>query len=124
MALIAFGLWFVLLNNGWKEVVARNMILFIMVLMENVHVFNCRSEWQSAFRVPLSHNWLLLFGVLGAQSIHIWVMHIPFMQEILQVQPIGVQEWLLCALLAITLLIPMELFKTYKRKQARRLNYV
>lgn len=122
MALIAFGLWYTLLSNGWEEMSARNMVLFLMVLMENVHVFNCRSEWQSAFRVPLHHNWLLLFGVLGAQGLHIWVMHIPLMQDVLQVQPIDMQEWLWCALLAIILLIPMELFKAYKRNQAKRLN--
>jgi hypothetical protein len=54
-----------------EEASARNCVLLLMVLLQNVHVFNCRSESTSAFRVPLHRNWILIFGVLAAQGIHI-----------------------------------------------------
>ena len=41
------------LAQGWSEAAARNALLLLMVLFENVHIFNCRSESRSAFRVPL-----------------------------------------------------------------------
>jgi magnesium-transporting ATPase (P-type) len=122
MALLAFGMWTVLLNQGWDEASARNLVLFLMVLMENVHVFNCRSEWQSAFKTPLSDNRLLIVGVLGAQALHIIAMHFPLMQTTLQIKPISPAEWLACTLIAITMLIPMELFKAYNRKKQARNN--
>jgi P-type Ca2+ transporter type 2C len=117
MAILAFGLWAVLLSQGWQETSARNLVLLLMVLLENVHVFNCRSELQSAFRVPLGQNWLLLFGVLGAQGLHLSITHLPVMQNVLQVEPINWHDWLWCILLAALLLVPMEIFKLFKRKQ-------
>jgi P-type Ca2+ transporter type 2C len=39
-----------------------------MVLFENVHAFNVRSETRSAFRVPLAANRLLVAAVVAAQA--------------------------------------------------------
>jgi magnesium-transporting ATPase (P-type) len=72
---------------------ARNLLLLLMVLLQNVHVFNCRSEYVSAFKVPLRRNYVLVFGVLAAQGIHILAMQVPFMQNLLRVEPISLQEW-------------------------------
>lgn len=117
MAFMAFGLWFGLLHFGWEELPARNLVLLFMVILQNVHVFNCRSEHQSAFRIPLRQNRFLLLAVVGAQGLHVGMMHLPAMQTILHIQPIRWQEWLGCIVLAITLLGPIELFKYYKRKK-------
>ena len=87
------------------------MILLLMVLLENVHVFNCRSETVSAFRIPLRRNLLLIAGVVSAQGIHIACMHLPFMQKVLGIAPVSYSDWL--AVLAPALLLPvvMEVFK-------------
>jgi len=68
---------------------ARNFVLLSAVLLENFHVFNCRSERVSAFRVTLKHNPLLIDEVLVAQSVHIRVMPWPFMQRELGVAQIN-----------------------------------
>jgi magnesium-transporting ATPase (P-type) len=65
---IAYAFFFWTLAQGWGEFEARNMLLFLMVLFENVHVFNCRSETRSVFRIPLSNNWPLIAAVIGAQG--------------------------------------------------------
>jgi P-type Ca2+ transporter type 2C len=77
MGIIAFGSWHWMLANGWEEEVARNSVLMLMVLLQNVHVFNCRSEHESAFRVPLRRNVVLVGGVLAAHGIHILALHLP-----------------------------------------------
>ena len=41
--------------------IARGYIMLLMVFMQNIHVFNCRSEKQSAFKVPIKKNKLILF---------------------------------------------------------------
>jgi len=56
--------------------------------MQNFHVFNARSERVSAFKVPLKRNFILVIGVLAAQGIHILSMQIPFIQNILRIEPI------------------------------------
>ncbi|MFO7977454.1 MAG: HAD-IC family P-type ATPase [Bacteroidales bacterium] len=117
MGLIALGFWAFLIHvQGVEEPQARNMVLLLMVLMQNFHVFNARSETLSAFRIPLAKNKVLIFGVLIAQGIHILSMQIPFMQEILRIEPISFFEWAEVLLLAIPLLLIMELFKWIKRK--------
>jgi magnesium-transporting ATPase (P-type) len=116
MGLIAFAFWYFLIEiQQMNEVHARDLVLLLMVVMQNVHVFNCRSEMVSTFRVPLSRNWLLILGVVLAQSIHIAAMHIPFMQTVLRIEPITFWEWTEVLALAIPLLIVMEIFKQIRQ---------
>ncbi len=116
MGLIAFGAWYWLLNEGKDVPVARNIILLLMVLLENFHVFNCRSERLSAFKVPLKNNLLLVFGVVMAQGVHVLAIHIPFMQKILKIAPVSIKEWGYLFLMASIVLVVMELFKGFKRR--------
>jgi len=120
IGLITYGTWWYLLRSGIAEPAARNLTLLLMVLFENVHVFNCRSERQSAFRIPLRRNPLLIGGVLVAQGIHILAMHLPWMQQILDIAPVSVGNWTGMILLAAVLLLVMEIFKWCKlhRQQA------
>lgn len=112
MGAIAFVFWFFLVKIQLiDETHARSIILLLMVLLQNIHVFNCRSESSSAFMVPLRRNYLLVLGVLLAQGIHILSMNLPFMQNILKVEPITPFEWLQVLALALPLLIVMELYK-------------
>lgn len=112
MGAIVFGLWYWLNDyTQMEEYLARNLILLLMVFMQNLHVFNCRSERVSAFKVPLKRNIILVFGVLAAQGIHILSMQIPFMQSILRIEPVTVNEWLYILVLAVPMILVMEIFK-------------
>jgi magnesium-transporting ATPase (P-type) len=118
MGLIAFAFWFHLINiQQVNEIHARVVVLLLMVFLQNVHVFNCRSETVSTFRVPLSHNWILILGVVLAQGIHIGSMHIPFMQRLLRMEPITFREWTEVLILAVPLLIVMEVSKQVRRRR-------
>ncbi len=115
MGLIVFGFWYYLIDVvHTEESTARNMILLLMVFMQNVHVFNCRSERVSAFKVPLKRNVVLVFGVLLAAGIHLLSMHLPFMQRILRVEPITMLDMLRIFALALPVLIVMEIYKAVK----------
>jgi calcium-translocating P-type ATPase len=115
IAVIAFGLWYWLIKNlGMEEQSARNYLLLLIVLMQNFHAFNCRSERTSVFKIPIKRNCFLVFGVLIAQGIHILSMQIPFMQDILIVEPIAFKHWLILLGLAVPVLIAMEIYKLVK----------
>ncbi len=111
MGLVTFGVWHYLLANGWAETEARNLVLLLMVLFQNFHVFNTRSEYVSAFRVPISRNWFLVLGVFAALGIHILSMYVPLMQGVLNVQPVSWSEFLTMAALASSILIVSEVYK-------------
>lgn len=116
MGSIAFSLWFYLNHyTEMSELHARNMVLLLMVLMQNLHIFNCRSERKSTFAIPISRNYLLVLFVILTQGLHVASMHIPFMQNTLRIEPITLQEWGFILLLAIPLLVFMELFKWWER---------
>jgi len=108
VAFIAFSL---LLANGVDLYMARNLILLLMVLFENFHVFNCRSEYLSAFRVPIRNNYFLVIGVIMMQGLHIISLQVPVMQDLLGLAPVTMGQWLICLAGASSVLVMMELFK-------------
>lgn len=88
-----------------------------MVFMQNFHAFNCRSERVSAFKIPLRRNWILVFGVLAAQGIHILSMHTPFMQNILRLEPVTFDEWIQIFVFAVPMILVMEAFKLINKNR-------
>ena len=116
MGLIAFGVWSWLMAGGRAEEPARNLLLLLMVLMQNVHVFNCRSEHVSAFRVPLRRNVVLVVGVAAAQGLHILAMQLPVMQDLLRIGAVSWREWGALLLLALPVLLAMEAFKALRQR--------
>lgn len=112
MMLLTFGLWFHLLNNlHYEEAEARNIVLLLMVLLQNFHVLNCRSERSSVFSIPFANNYFVWISIIVAQGIHILSMHIPFMQNLLSVEPVSLSEWLKLLATASIILVVMEVYK-------------
>ena len=116
---VAFLLFQLLLERGFSLDEARNGTLMLMVLFENIHVFNSRSESLSAFRHNPMRNPLLLFGTAAAQLIHIGAMYTPWISDVLHIQPITPQHWLELLGLALTVLVAMELHKALRLLMAR-----
>ena len=115
MGLVAFGLWYWLIEiKEIEQFYARNLVLLVMVFMQNFHTFNSRSESTSAFKIPINSNWILVVGVLSAQGLHILCMQIPFMQKILKIEPITIEEWGYVLILSVPMFITMEIFKWIK----------
>ena len=87
-----------------------------MVLFENIHVFNSRSETRSAFRHSPFRNPILLMGTAAAQLIHIGAMYTPWIRDVLQIQPIPFMHWLELLGIAMIALIVMEIHKVIKTR--------
>ncbi|MBM3324255.1 MAG: HAD-IC family P-type ATPase [Calditrichaeota bacterium] len=116
IASVAFAFWaWMIHGQGIDEPLARNNVLLLMVLLQNVHVFNCRSESISAFKIPIRRNIILIFGVLVAQTVHILSMQLPFMQAVLSTQPIKLAQWVAILGMAMIILVVMEIFKWFVR---------
>jgi len=112
---VAFLLFQLLLEGGFSLDEARNGTLMLMVLFENIHVFNSRSERLSTFRHNPMRNPLLLFGTVAAQLIHIAAMYTPWISDVLHIQPVSPQNWLKLLGLALTVLVVMELHKALRQ---------
>ena len=117
MAGIAFGLWiYFVYVAGFEYLEARGLILLLLVIMENVHVFNCRSERKSIFQIPFFQNKILIYALLAQVAIQAFAMFTPFMQNILHIPVVSLEKFLFLLLSSIPLLIVMEVYKFFKRK--------
>jgi magnesium-transporting ATPase (P-type) len=112
---IAFSVFSWQLGQGVDEYSARNITLLLMVLFENVHVLNSRSEKLSIFRQKFFGNPFLIFGMLAAQAIHIAAMYTPGLKAVLQVEPVTFTQWITLFMLALLLIIVDESHKLFDR---------
>ncbi len=105
----AFFLW--CLERGMSEAEARNLLLLLMVMFENAHAMNARSERRSVFQIALSANWFLVAAVIGAHGLHLLAGFAPGLAGVLEIQPIALSEWALVGVIALSLVLVMELYK-------------
>jgi magnesium-transporting ATPase (P-type) len=115
IGIVAFLVFYWLISRGYTLDEARNGTLLLMVLFENVHVFNCRSEYLSVFRHNPLRNPILLVGTAAAQLLHIGAMYTPWISDVLDIQPVSPEHWLELLGLAFTVLIVMEVHKAIRR---------
>jgi len=117
IGIVSFVLFSFLLANGHSEESARNITLLLMVLFENVHVFNSRTEYNYLHKIGYKSSTMLIILVIFTQLLHIASMHIPFMQNVLSTQPVSFDIWLELAVVAIGLVVVMEVDKWLMLKQ-------
>jgi len=125
---VGFGAFNWMISHGWNETEARNTLLLLMVLFENFHIGNCRSETKSAFALSPLRSPILLLGAAAAFLVHLASMYIPWTQDVLGTQPVSPTTWLVVAGLAMTVIPAIELHKWLwavrnnwsQREQSRR----
>lgn len=120
MGIVGFGLFRWCLAAGWTEAAARNALLMLMVLFENVHLFNCRSETRSAFRMSPLRSPVLMLGIVAAFSIHVSMTYLPVGNRLLSTEIIAGDLWLVLLALSVPILAVMELHKLSWALRQRR----
>ena len=108
---VAFGTFWWLLNSGWSVESARNAILLLMVLFENVHIGNCRSEIKSALVLSPFRNPILLAGAALALMLHLGAMFTPLGQLVLHVEPVSLKTMVTLWGLSLSVFVAIEIHK-------------
>ena len=111
IGIASFVLFYLLLQSGESVESARNIVLLLMVLFENVHVFNSRTEINYLHKIRYKSSMLLILLVIFTQLLHLACMHIPLMQTVLSTQPVSFDIWLELAIIALGLVVVMEFDK-------------
>ncbi|MEJ1996279.1 MAG: HAD-IC family P-type ATPase [Limibacillus sp.] len=117
MGCSAFLVYGLSLHWGWGETQARSATLLMMVLFENVHALNCRSERRSILRLPLSGNPLLVLSIAGALGLHLASAWIPWLGDTLDIVPPTWEALALLIPLALGLVLLMESYKKYRGRK-------
>lgn len=116
--ILVFVFWFYLINiSGYSADFGRNYILLLMVFLQNLHAFNCRSEYNSAFKVPIKNNYFIFIAVAFVILLQIFASENALLASALKVQPFTFKYVIYALISALPLLFVMEIFKIFKRRK-------
>jgi magnesium-transporting ATPase (P-type) len=117
MSVAVSVMWYYLLEVEKVDIVtARSLVMLLMVLFQNLHVLNCRSELKSVFSIPLSNNWYLIGSIFLAHAIHVGASYIPLLANLLELRPYKFDDWAFVMEASLTIILVMEVFKWVKRR--------
>jgi magnesium-transporting ATPase (P-type) len=111
MALVGVGTFGWMIRAGWTHDAARSALLLLLVLFENVHIGNCRSETRSALTLSPLRSPFLLTGAICAFLVHVAAMYLPLLQSVLRTEPVSLTSWVTMVGLALTIFVAMEIHK-------------
>jgi magnesium-transporting ATPase (P-type) len=115
-----FVIYAIVLGLGWAVSEARNLLLLVMVLFENFHVANCRSETKSAFALSPLRSPFLFFGTIAAFLVHLAAMYVPFLQELLSTIPVAPLSWGVAVGVSVLIVPAVELHKWWWTRRINR----
>lgn len=97
---------------------AQTMAFTTLVLFSLFNVLNARSDEQSAFIGLFSNRWLWL-SLLLSLGLQVAVIYVPALQQAFSTVGLSPGDWLLCTLMASSVLWLRELGKLVKRESPR-----
>ena len=110
-----FAFWYYLINCVNMPIkVARGYILTLMVFIQNIHLFNCRSEMNSAFDIPILKNPFIIISILLAIISQILIIKIPYFSNLFKITDIPLEHIILLFTFAIPVILIMEIYKAIK----------
>ena len=118
IGLVVFIVWYFLIKTIGMEVsIARGYIMALMVFIQNIHVFNCRSEKGSAFSIPLNTNKLIIVAFFSSVILQIIVMEVPMLSKLLQTSSMPFIHLIYLFIVALIVLLSVEIYKKIKYKK-------
>jgi Ca2+-transporting ATPase len=99
-----------LIEGSGSVAYAQTMAFTTLMMFQLFNVFNARSDEQSAFVGLFRNNWLWAAVVLSL-SLHVAVIYVPFLQQAFSTAALSLDDWLICAAVASSVLWLRELSK-------------
>lgn len=120
MGLIVFALW-VFLNNAmhFNLTEARTYVLILMVFIQNIHCFNCRSEKLSIIDKPLKENKYLLVGIMAVLALQVFAVENDLFASFLGITKVPYMSVAVLFLIASPIIIVNEIMKYFERKRSK-----
>lgn len=99
---------------------AQTVALTTIVLFQNFHVGNSRSEFRSVLFLSPLRNPFLLLSAIGALSVHVLALYLPPTQFILRVEPISLEAWARIIAIALSVVLVVEAHKWLRHPRLAR----
>ena len=95
---------------------ARAVAFTVLVVVQLVHAFNCRSERWSIGQVGLGTNRPLLLAVALSLAVQAAILTVPAVAPIFKVVPLPLEDWELMVAAGLLPLVTIELVKWVRRR--------
>ena len=117
IGIIVFGLWYYLIKiRNTDLLLARTYIMILMIIIQNIHAINCRSETNSIFRINPFSNKVFFIGIMGSIILGIAVIENPILSKLLKTTSISLIEVFNLFIIATLILLIMEIYKLIVKK--------
>ncbi|MBI4948843.1 MAG: cation-translocating P-type ATPase [Deltaproteobacteria bacterium] len=100
---------------GSSIIKAQTMAFTVLVFCQKFHVFNCRSAFESVFRIGFFSNRTLNLSVLVILSTQLLLIYIPALEGIFKVVPLSLFDWGIVVAASIQPLVLMEIVKWVRK---------
>jgi P-type Ca2+ transporter type 2C len=104
---------------GQDMVKVWTMCLTTLTVIQWYNIFNVRSHKKTIFSKDLFNNKFLLLGLFISVSLHLFSVYTPFMQQILKLTPLNLQEWGFILVIGFSVVIVEEFRKFIYRRQEK-----
>lgn len=91
----------------------------VLAISQWLNALNCRSDWQSSFRMNLWRNKSLIGGLLAGFILQSLVIYAPFMNKIFHTAPIPLGETVLLAVVGSLVFWVEEIRKIFVRRRRK-----
>ena len=116
MAIIEFAMYLYIIKTKQYDItMIRSLLLTLMVFIENIHIFNCRSENLSIFKIPIKNNIFLIASIIITTLIQILIVTNNSLASIFKLSVISGRQIIILLILTIPVIIVMEIFKLIKK---------
>jgi Ca2+-transporting ATPase len=88
----------------------QTMAFTTLMLFQLFNVFNARSDDRSAFVGMFRNGWIWA-GIGASLALHVAVVYVPFLQAAFSTTGLDAMDWLVCALVASSVLWLREFIK-------------
>lgn len=115
IGLLVFIVWYYLINILSLDVkLARSYIMALMIIIQNVHAFNCRSEKNSILKLSIKSNPLFIIGVIASMLLGVAVLEIKGLSIFLKTTRLPYMDLLSLLILSLLIIVVMEVYKKIK----------
>jgi len=94
---------------------ARTVAFTVMVVVQLVHSFNCRSERLSLFQLGVGTNRVLVWAFLLSLVVQVAVLTVPAAASVFKVAALPIEVWLLMGVMGVLPFCIMEAIKVLRR---------
>ncbi len=103
-----------LIEGAGSLAYGQTMAFTTLTLFQLFNVFNARSDKRSAFANLFTNLWL--WSAVGLSLVlHVAVIYVPFLQSAFSTVPLSIGDWIICAVMASSVLWLRELNKVVNR---------